>query len=165
MKWSFLTGLGLGTAVGILMAPKAGAELRGDIGQAARNSYDEGRDRLQSLFEEAYRRVQPIADTARRGISEARNSVQHAAEDTADRVNERLEEVTSNVGEQREQDSGDELMSILNEWPHERLIEIDGIGPVLASKIIQHRPYSSEEELIESKRLPPSAIESLRNAA
>ena len=48
---------------------------------------------------------------------------------------------------------------------HERLIEIDGIGPVLASKIIQNRPYESEQELIESKELPPSAIESLRKAA
>ncbi|HEX6880857.1 MAG TPA: YtxH domain-containing protein [Terriglobales bacterium] len=164
MKWSFLTGLGLGTAVGILMAPKAGSELRENISRVARDSYDGSRDRLQSLFEDAYRRVQPIADTVGRGIRDARESVQQQAEATAARVSERLEEVTAN-GERQEENGGNGIMSILNEWPHERLIEIDGIGPVLASKIIQHRPYNSEEELIDSKRLPPSAIESLRNAA
>ena len=57
------------------------------------------------------------------------------------------------------------LLDIINEWPEERLIEIDGIGPVLAGKIIKNRPYESETDLINSKELPPSAIKALRNAS
>jgi hypothetical protein len=57
------------------------------------------------------------------------------------------------------------FLEIINEWPEERLIAIHGIGPVLASKIIKNRPYEQEEDLAESKELPPSAIEALRKAS
>jgi gas vesicle protein len=163
MKWPFLAGLGVGAAVGIFVAPKSGAELRGDIEEAARTSYEQGRDKLQSLLEEAHRRMQPAMDAARERIEpfvdSAREQVATIVEESMDEVSNARDRVAEAVGE------GGSLMAILNEWPHDRLIEIDGIGPVLASKIIQHRPYKSEEELVESKHLPPSAIESLREAA
>ena len=57
------------------------------------------------------------------------------------------------------------FLEIINDWPEERLIAIRGIGPVLASKIIKNRPYEQEEDLVESKELPPSAIEALRKAS
>ncbi len=61
--------------------------------------------------------------------------------------------------------SADCMLDIINEWPEQRLIEIHGIGPVLAEKIIKNRPYKEESDLIESKILPPSAIEALRKAS
>jgi gas vesicle protein len=59
----------------------------------------------------------------------------------------------------------DSLLAIINDWTEARLIEIDGIGPVLALKIIQNRPYSTASELTDAKILPPSAIDALQNAA
>lgn len=153
----FLTGLGLGAAVGLLMAPKPGRETRSDIQELARNSYEGGRDRLQELLEQVSRRMQPAVDKAREGMDTVRDSV----ESIADRIPEEASEIRSQV---KGGVNGIDL-SILNDWPHERLIEIDGIGPVLATRIIQNRPYKSEQQLVESKQLPPSAIESLRNAA
>jgi DNA uptake protein ComE-like DNA-binding protein len=57
------------------------------------------------------------------------------------------------------------ILSIINEWPHQHLIEIHGIGPVLATKIISHRPYRTAQEFVDSKLLPPKAIEALQKAA
>ncbi len=161
---SFLTGLSLGATIGLLLAPKSGRETRNDIQQLARDSYTGGRDRLQELLERAHDRMQPIVDRARQGIDAARDRMQPVVDQASDRaaeVRDQVKDTVSGITQSR----GSSLMEILNEWPQERLIEIDGIGPVLAGKIIQHRPYESEQELIDSKRLPPSAIESLRNAA
>ena len=162
---SFFTGLSLGAAVGLLLAPKSGRETRNDLQELARNSYEGGRDRLQELLERAHERMQPIVDKARQGIDAARDRIQAVAEQVSEQASQVREQVREKVAEVTQSSGSNDLMSILNEWPHERLIEIDGIGPVLATKIIQNRPYESEDDLIESKQLPPSAIESLRNAA
>lgn len=160
----------------MLIAPKRGEELRQDLQDFARDSYEQGRERLEPVIEQARQKVQPLVDQARDkiepAINEARQRVEPVMADisqSVDRVmaqaadvRDRLEE---NVSDLAKRVGNGGLMSILNEWPHERLIEIDGIGPVLATKIIQHRPYESEEALINSKELPPSAIESLRKAA
>jgi gas vesicle protein len=162
---SFLTGLGLGAAVGLLLAPKSGSETRSDIQEFARNSYEGGRDRLQDILEQASRRIQPVMDKAREGIDAARDRVEPIVDQVRNETSEIRNQVEDKVADMKNSVGRGDLMAILNEWPHERLIEIDGIGPILASKIIQHRPYESEQQLIDSKRLPPSAIESLRNAA
>lgn len=162
---SFLTGLSLGAAVGLLVAPKSGRETRSDLQELARNSYEGGRDRLQELFERANERMQPIVDKSRQGIDAARDRIQPVAEQVGEQASQVREQLREKVVEVTQSSGSTDLMSILNDWPRERLIEIDGIGPVLATKIIQNRPYDSEEDLIESKQLPPSAIESLRNAA
>jgi gas vesicle protein len=161
---AFLSGLGLGAALGILMAPKSGRETRNDISDLARNSYEGGRDRFQELLERAHDRMQPVVDKARQGIDAVRDRVQPVTDQVIEKASDMREQVKDTVSDITHS-AGNSLMSVLNDWPHERLIEIDGIGPVLASKIIQHRPYESEQDLIESKQLPPSAIESLRNAA
>jgi gas vesicle protein len=151
MKWTFFAGLGLGAAVGMLVAPSSGAETREGIEEFARNSLtreklnevlEQGREQLNSVRD----RVQPVMDQARDKVSGVTGRVVERAANMKDRV--------LNGG----------LLTILNEWPHERLIEIDGIGPVLATKIIQGRPYESSEALLEAK-LPPSAIASLKKAA
>jgi DNA uptake protein ComE-like DNA-binding protein len=140
------------------MAPKSGRETRSDIQELARNSYEGGRDRLQELLEQVSRRMQPAVDKAREGMDTARDRI----ESVADRIRD---EASGIRNQGKDKVRGSDLMSILNDWPHERLIEIDGIGPVLATRIMQNRPYESEQQLVESKQLPPSAIESLRNAA
>jgi gas vesicle protein len=162
---SFITGLSLGAAVGLLLAPKSGRETRNDLQELARDSYEGGRDRLQELLERANERMPPIVEKARQGIDAARERIQPAADQVSEQASQVREQVKEKVAEETQSSGRNDLMSILNDWPHERLIEIDGIGAVLASKIIEDRPYDSEEDLIESKQLPTSAIESLRKAA
>jgi len=46
-------GLAVGTGVGMLMAPKAGSELRGDLSRSAGRLTDQIRRRIPALSEEA----------------------------------------------------------------------------------------------------------------
>ena len=154
MKWTFFAGLGVGAAVGMIFAPKAGAELRQDMQEFALDSYERGRERLDPVVDKARQRVEPVVGRVREQVDAAMSQATDVRDRAADKVDDWKQKISSGG-----------LMSILNEWPHDRLIEIEGIGPVLASKIIQHRPYESEQALIDSKELPPSAIESLRKAA
>jgi gas vesicle protein len=176
MKWTFFAGLGAGAAIGMMVAPKRGAELRNDFRDFARDSYEQGREKLEPLIEQARQKVQPVMDQAREKVQPAVNEARQRVEPVLNDISQSVDRVMAQASDVRDRvvDTASDLrhkvangglMSILNEWPHERLIEIDGIGPVLATKIIQHRPYESEDALINSKELPPSAIESLRKAA
>jgi gas vesicle protein len=72
-----LAGTVLGAGLGMLLAPKAGAELRGQIGEQARN--------LGSKASEQYRRASETASSwAGRGrdiVNQARDAVQRGAEE------------------------------------------------------------------------------------
>ncbi|MGZ4814055.1 MAG: YtxH domain-containing protein [Terriglobales bacterium] len=176
MKWTFFAGLGAGAAIGMLVAPKRGAELREEIQDFARDTYEQGRERLEPVIEQARQKVQPVVDQAREKIEPAVDLARQHIEPVMEDISQSVDRIMAQAADVRDrvEDTASDLtkrvtngglMSILNEWPRERLIEIDGIGPVLATKIIQHRPYESEEALLNSKELPPSAIESLRKAA
>jgi gas vesicle protein len=73
-----LTGTVLGAGLGMLLAPKAGSELRGAIGEQARN--------LGSAASEQYKRASETAGTwAERGremVDKARDAVTRGAEET-----------------------------------------------------------------------------------
>ena len=176
MKWTFFAGLGAGAALGMLVAPKSGSELRGDIQEFARDSYEQGRERLQPVIDQAREKVEPIVNQAREKVEPVVNQARERVEPLMNQVRERIDTLTtqaSSVADRVVDQASDlkerlmngSLLSIINEWPHDRLIAIDGIGPVLAQKIIQHRPYRSEQDFIDMKELPPSAIENLRKAA
>ncbi len=173
MKWTFFAGLGAGAAIGMLIAPKSGAELRSDVQDFARENLNrerldslvqEGRQRIQPMVDEARQRVEPVVSEARERIEPVVTGVRQRIQPAVEEARERVEDAAQNVKEHANIHGGS-FLEVINEWPHDRLIAIDGIGPVLAGKIIQGRPYQSEEDLTESKTLPPSAIESLRNAA
>ncbi len=75
---SFLFGLGLGIGLGILFAPMSGEETRtnladraNDLANSARETYEQGRDRVQ-------RGVESIRSTAERAMGQVRSSVAEA---------------------------------------------------------------------------------------
>ena len=173
MKWTFFAGLGAGAAIGMLIAPKSGVELREDITDFAKENLnrekldsivEEGRQRIQPLVDEARQRVEPVLNEARQRVEPVINNVRDRVQPVVDQARESVSSAADSLKQQASR-LGSSFLDIINEWPHDRLIAIDGIGPVLATKIIQGRPYTSEEQLVEAKTLPPSAIESLRNAA
>ena len=73
-----LTGTVLGAGLGMLLAPKAGSELRGAIGEQARN--------LGNMASEQYRRASeqagPWVDRGREFVDKARDAVSRGVEET-----------------------------------------------------------------------------------
>ena len=66
---AFLMGMGIGAAAALLLAPKAGDEMRGDITDALGGSLDQLRQRAKDLN----RRSQKLAETAKDQVQEAVN--------------------------------------------------------------------------------------------
>lgn len=73
-----ITGTVLGAGLGMLLAPKAGSELRGTIGEQARN--------LGNKASEQYRRASEsagtLAEKGREFVNQAREAVSRGAEET-----------------------------------------------------------------------------------
>jgi gas vesicle protein len=144
----FLAGLGIGALIGVVIAPQKGEDTR------------------RALADAANQRFSGIKDDLDQHLDELKNSASESISSFKEQVGQQVSNVRETVSTAKEKFSGgNSLLEIINEWPQERLIEIDGIGPVLASKIIENRPYKADSDLVESKILPPSAIEALRKAA
>jgi DNA uptake protein ComE-like DNA-binding protein len=137
----------------MVVAPKSGAETREDLLDGAKSRLNDARSSIEPYVEKARQTVEPALQQVR----ERAEPLVEKGRETLSTAGERISESAKSLSRG--------LMSILNEWPHERLIEIEGIGPILATKIIQNRPYESEDDLLNSKALPPSAIENLKRAS
>jgi gas vesicle protein len=155
----FLAGLGIGALIGVVIAPKAGEETRQELLDSTNRRFEELKDNVNEMKGSASKRLEEIKEQVGQRVSSVRESV--AA--TSATISEGVRDAVS-AGAERAS-GGSTLLEIINDWPQERLIEIDGIGPVLASKIIENRPYKEDGDLLESKILPPSAVEALRKAA
>lgn len=99
---NFLAGLGLGFGLGVLFAPMSGTETRqnisdraSDLASSARQTYSEGRDRMQ-------RGIDAVRSTAGRAVNEFRGTTERAANEyrsTAERaVNEGRENLNQATG-------------------------------------------------------------------
>ena len=73
---SFLLGGLVGAGVALLFAPQSGTELRGRIGEAARQGADRGR----ALTDRAVERGRALVDEARQGMQWQRDRVSAAIE-------------------------------------------------------------------------------------
>jgi gas vesicle protein len=155
----FLAGLGIGALIGVVIAPKAGEETRNELIAGANRRFGEVKDNFDEVKDSASKHLDNIKEQVGQRVSSVRDSVSATSERISAGVRDT---VSAKAGKTSGRNT---LLAIINDWPHERLIEIDGIGPVLASKIIENRPYKDDSELLEAKILPPSAIEALRKAA
>ena len=79
---SFLIGLGVGVGLGLLFAPMSGEETRvnladraNDLANSARETYEQGRDRVQ-------RGVESIRSTAERAMGQVRNTANESTRAT-----------------------------------------------------------------------------------
>lgn len=142
MKW-FFAGLGAGIAAGIMLAPRSGAETRESIAESARTAARAGREQLG--------RIQP---------EEALNTVREAAGRLGERISEAVDENRERLADLLARASGTD--STLNTISRDDLLTVYGIGPVLADRIIQGRPYRSADDLLERGILSPSTVENLK---
>jgi gas vesicle protein len=67
----FAVGLGVGAAVALLFAPKAGEELRNDITEGV----NEGVNHIRSTGKELKRKVQRLADTAQDQVDRVQDAI------------------------------------------------------------------------------------------
>ncbi len=134
----FLTGLGLGLGLGLLFAPESGERSRGAI----RQNFARWRDYLRGRENESG--------------GEVRNQF-GSLPDTGDREWAQGKEKTEPRNHPRST-----AADVLNSMSREELMDVDGIGPVLADKIISNRPYSSPQELLERRILPQNTFAELQ---
>lgn len=128
-----LAGLGVGFAAAVLLAPKSGAELRARLNDGVRG----GLDRLRNLVPEDFLR---------------------RAEDLGRDALDRVSDLAPNVPRR----SGEDIADILNNVSKDDLIAVKGIGPVLADRIIRHRPYQSDREILDNDVLPENTFRALK---
>jgi len=72
-----LTGTVLGAGLGMLLAPKAGAEIRNQIGEQARNIGDKASEQYRRASETAAQ----LAEKGREAVSHARDAVSRGVEE------------------------------------------------------------------------------------
>lgn len=64
---AFIAGLGVGAALGMILAPKSGEELRGDLSDAARDAIDQA----AAVGEKVSRRARRVANDAVEQVTDA----------------------------------------------------------------------------------------------
>jgi gas vesicle protein len=68
----FAVGLGIGAAVALLFAPKAGEELRNDITEGV----NDGVNHIRTTGKELKRKVQRLADTAQDQVDRVQDAIE-----------------------------------------------------------------------------------------
>jgi gas vesicle protein len=139
---SFLTGLGVGFGVAMLIAPRSGSETRQQIGDKAGDWWEAGKEQARRVAQNPGE----LLDSAREQAKKIGESITGAVGDG------------SRLGELLHKGGPD---AALNTITREQLLSIYGIGPVLADKIIAGRPYNSADELLE-RGIPEAAVKELK---
>jgi len=139
---AFLTGLGIGVGLGVLFAPDSGEGTRKEV-----------RQRISDWSESLSRQAENLKTAAR--------------ETLGDRVSESAAKAAVKASDLPPKKSADresarsERDELINTLGREELMNVNGIGPVLADKIISGRPYASRRDLLERGILPQSTFHEL----
>ncbi len=138
---SFAAGMGLGVGLGILLAPESGERTRRRIQDAGR--------RLAGTVASGEHSEGAQDRSAPRTLDIVRSATQPS-------VQLRPTEEAGVAG------GRNDALSFINHGSREELIQVEGIGPVVASAILKGRPYASLEAVLQDKNLPPSTVEKVQ---
>ena len=136
---AFLTGLGIGVGLGILLAPEGGEATRSKV----RDKINDWTDRLSRQVENVNQSVAAQADELSQRVSGARR------------------EESDTGASKKPQATAAAKGDLINTVSREELMTVNGIGPVLADRIISGRPYSSLRALLERGIIAQGTFEEL----
>ena len=136
----FLFGLGVGVAVGLLIAPREGSESQARLADSVRNWWR----------------------TLQGGVGQAgEKRAPGGGADVWEQVREQQTGPQRQVAEEAERES-EAVAEVLNTATKDELMSVPGIGPATAKQIIRNRPYESEEEALQEGVLPEVKVERVK---
>jgi len=138
----FLAGLGAGVALGVLLAPNSGTEVRDRLRFRGRVLANRFKQRTGRLGQRLKRRF---------------NNLQRQAADLTDSAGSQIKTAAQTVASK----VGIGGLAKLNTASREELMSINGIGPVLADRIIASRPFTSTQQVLEQGLLPEPTFHEL----
>jgi DNA uptake protein ComE-like DNA-binding protein len=137
---AFLTGIGLGAAIGLWLAPASGSETRKKL-------ITRGADLAENL-----------GNKVSAGLDDNREVPQKEAENT-----EISAQAQQSSDHQETSSTQDPVAEVLNSASKTKLRSVPGIGDATARRIIESRPFESEAEVVESKVMPEKVLKTLKN--
>ncbi len=135
----FLTGIGLGAAIGLWLAPEAGSETRKKL-------MTRGTDLAQQLGNKVEAKLADDREVPQEQTKQAVSAAEAQASNN-----------------QETQPNQDPVAEVLNSASKTKLRSVPGIGDATARRIIESRPFESEAEVVESKVMPEKVLKSLKD--
>jgi DNA uptake protein ComE-like DNA-binding protein len=150
---AFLTGLGLGSAIGIWLAPEAGSETRKKL-------MTRGADLAQRLGNKGEAKLADDGAAQQEQTKEAAPNAQMQSGNNQAGINQATDQGSNN---QETQSTQDPVAEVLNSASKTKLRSVPGIGDATARRIIESRPFESEAEVVESKVMPEKVLKTLKD--
>ena len=150
---AFLTGLGLGSAIGIWLAPEAGSETRKKL-------MTRGADLAQRLGNKGEAKLADDGEAQQEQTKEAAPNAQMQSGNNQAGINQATDQGSNN---QETQSTQDPVAEVLNSASKTKLRSVPGIGDATARRIIESRPFESEAEVVESKVMPEKVLKTLKD--
>ena len=136
---AFLTGIGMGAAIGLWLAPATGSETRKKLLTRTSELANRLEKKLEGTLEKDENQVVQTG-------AEYEANAQVAGSDNHETV-----------------PTPDPVAEVLNSASKTQLRKVPGIGDATARRIIESRPFESEAEVLESKVMPDAVLKKLKN--
>ena len=149
---SLLAGLGTGIAIALLVAPQSGEDTRRQFASTRRRATNQARKQLRRVSEAASNPQGAIS-----GLKQQAGAVAQKAKDFASDTTEKVKSSARSVASKM----GAGPLLLLNTASREDLLSIYGIGPVLADKIIDSRPYTSARDVVDRGIVPENTFKEI----
>lgn len=122
---SFLTGVGVGFGVGLLLAPEAGSETRKRVAE-----------KLNLVKDQAQQAAEPILESVRESMNDRIDQVGQLVQSGMQGAQQECSEIL---------DEAARLLQIFNNASKTKLMSVKGIGEATARRIIDGRPYNNAD--------------------
>jgi len=155
---NFLVGFGIGFSVGMLVAPMSGEKTRRQLRDSAGELFESTREQARRIARDPQAAWDNVRERASSAVESVANEVD--VEKLRRQATELIEDAREHIS--RLTDVADEATSWLNQATREDLMGIYGIGPVLADRIMESRPYYSLSDLMERGVVSEVVVQQLR---